>query len=287
MDKIVSPSKTKAIVEKYKFRFSKSLGQNFLIDQNILEDIVDGADIQPDDCVIEIGPGIGTLTQFIAEKAHKVVAIEIDRNLIPILKHTLADYQNVEVINQDVLKVDLHQLIADKFEGKPVKVIANLPYYVTTPIVMRFLEEKVPVDSLVIMIQKEVAVRMQAGPGTKDYGALSIAVQYYCNPEILLKVPPSVFIPQPKVESIVIKLQVYPEPKVKVERDDLMFALVKDAFGKRRKTLLNALSSGLLQLSKEIVRESLEAANIDENRRGETLTIEEYATLTKEVAARQ
>ena len=284
MDRISSPKKTKEIVQKYEFKFSKSLGQNFLIDQNILDNIVDGANVSEGDCIIEVGPGIGSLTQNIAERADSVLAVEIDKTLIPILKETLGAYPNVEVINEDVLKLDLHKLIEEKFPGRNVKVIANLPYYVTTPIIMKFLEEKVPVKSLTIMIQKEVADRMQAGPGIKDYGALSIAVQYYSNPKILLKVPPSVFIPQPKVESTVIRLDILDTPKVSVEREDLFFSLVKDAFGKRRKTLLNALSTGDLKLEKSLLREVLAASNIDENRRGETLTIEEYGVLANNLA---
>lgn len=286
MDRISSPKRTKEIVQKHGFKFSKSLGQNFLIDQNILDNIVDGANILETDYVIEVGPGIGSLTQNIAERANSVVAIEIDKTLIPILQETLKDYKNVEVINEDVLKLDLHKLVEDKFKNNKAKVIANLPYYVTTPIIMKFLEEKVPVQSLTIMIQKEVADRMQAKPGTKDYGSLSIAVQYYCNPKILLKVPPSVFIPQPKVESTVIRLDILDKPKVNVEREDLFFGLVKDAFGKRRKTLLNALSSGDLKLEKDMLKEVLSLSNIEENRRGETLTIEEYATLANNLAKR-
>lgn len=284
MDRISSPKKTKEIVQKYGFKFSKSLGQNFLIDQNILDNIVEGSNISKDDYVIEVGPGIGSLTQNIAEKSKSVVAIEIDKTLIPILNDTLKDYSNVEVINEDVLKLDLHKLINEKFKGNRAKVIANLPYYVTTPIIMKFLEERVPVQSLTIMIQKEVADRMQAKPGTKDYGALSIAVQYYCNPKILLKVPPSVFIPQPKVESTVIKLDILERPKVYVENEDLFFALVKDAFGKRRKTLLNALSTGNLKLNKDLLKDVLLSSGIDENRRGETLTIEEYGLLANNLA---
>ncbi len=286
MDRISSPKRTKEIVQKYGFRFSKSLGQNFLIDRNILESIVDGADITKEDCVIEVGPGIGSLTQNIAERSDSVVAIEIDKTLIPILEETLSEYSNVEVINEDVLKLDLHKLVEEKFKDKKPKVIANLPYYVTTPIIMKFLEEKVPVHSLTIMIQKEVADRMQAKPCTKDYGALSIAVQYYCNPKILLKVPPSVFIPQPKVESTVIRLDILEEPKVHVEREDIFFSLVKDAFGKRRKTLLNALSSGDMKLDKDLLREVLSLSGIDESRRGETLNIEEYGRLANNLAKR-
>lgn len=286
MDRISSPRKTKEIVQKHGFKFSKSLGQNFLIDQNILDNILDGANICSEDYVIEVGPGIGSLTQNIAERSKSVLAIEIDKTLLPILKETLENYSNVEIINQDVLKMDLNKLVKEKMEGKKPKVVANLPYYVTTPIIMKFLEEKVPIESLTIMIQKEVADRIQAKPGTKDYGTLSIAVQYYCDPKILLKVPPSVFIPQPKVESSVIRLDVLEKPRVYVEREDLFFGLVKDAFGKRRKTLLNALSSGNLKLEKDLLREVLTASDIDEKRRGETLYIEEYATLANNLAKR-
>lgn len=279
MEKLVSPRVTKEVVGKFKFKFSKSLGQNFLIDENILCKIVDGAEVSKEDGVLEIGPGIGTLTQFLAEEAGKVVAIEIDKKLIPILGETLKDKSNVEVINQDVLKMDLHELVKDKFSEQPVKVIANLPYYVTTPIIMKFLEEKVPVNMIVVMIQKEVADRMQAKPGTKDYGSLSIAVQYYCEPKIIARVPRTAFMPQPNVESTVIRLSVLKEPRVKVKDEELMFNMVRAAFGKRRKTLLNALTSSELGFEKEVIKEILSKSNIDEVRRGETLTIEEFAIM--------
>ncbi|MCC5911125.1 MAG: 16S rRNA (adenine(1518)-N(6)/adenine(1519)-N(6))-dimethyltransferase RsmA [Clostridiaceae bacterium] len=279
MEKIASPKKTKEIVNQYQFKFSKSLGQNFLIDENILMKIIDGAEISKEDHVIEIGPGIGSLTQYIAEKAKSVLAIEIDKTLLPILHKTLEDYDNVEVINHDVLKVDIKKIIEERFKGEKVKVIGNLPYYVTTPIVMKFLEEQVPMTSLTIMIQHEVAQRMEAKPSTKEYGALSVAVQYYCDPKKIVKVPPSVFIPQPKVESTVIRLDVLQQPKVKVTDKKLFFTVVKDAFGKRRKTLLNALSSGNLQAPKAIVKEALQETGIDEKRRGETLSIQEFAEL--------
>lgn len=279
MNKIASPNKTKEIIKEYQFKFSKSLGQNFLIDNNILEKIVEGAGITQQDYVVEVGPGIGSLTQYIADKAVKVVAIEIDKKLVPILAVTLADYQNIEVIHEDVLKLDLHRMIKEKLEGKKIKVVANLPYYVTTPIIMKFLEEKVPMTSMTVMIQQEVAHRIEAKPSTKDYGTLSIAVQYYCNPKILFKVPPSVFIPQPNVDSTVIRLDLLETPRVQVKDEKLFFGLVRDAFGKRRKTLLNALSTGTLNLDKELVRKGLKAADIDENRRGETLSIEEFAKL--------
>ncbi|QXM07382.1 16S rRNA (adenine(1518)-N(6)/adenine(1519)-N(6))-dimethyltransferase RsmA [Crassaminicella indica] len=279
MERLVLPKTTKEIVNKYGFKFSKSLGQNFLIDENILEKIVDGAEVEKDDIVIEVGPGIGTLTQVLAERAKKVIAIEIDQTLIPILSETLRDYDNVEVIHKDVLKLDIHRLIEEKCEGKAVKVIANLPYYVTTPIIMKFLEEKVPLKNMVVMIQKEVADRMQAKPNTKDYGALSVAVQYYCDPEIITKVPRSVFIPQPKVESTVIRLTVLKTPRVHVKDEKMLFAVVRAAFGKRRKTLLNALSNSPLPIEKESIKKALEHSGIEERRRGETLTIEEFAKL--------
>lgn len=284
MDKIASPKKTKEIIAQYQFRFSKSLGQNFLIDENILKKIVEGAQVTQEDYVIEVGPGIGSLTQYIADRAKSVVAIEIDKGLIPILQNTLVDYPNVEVLHQDVLKTDLYKLIEEKFAKNKVKVIANLPYYVTTPIVMRFLEEKLPITSMTIMIQQEVARRMEANPSTKDYGALSIAVQYYCQPKIIAKVPPSVFIPQPKVDSTVIRLDILEKPRVYVKNEKLFFDIVKDAFGKRRKTLLNALSTGNLKLDKQWVREVLETVGIEGNRRGETLSIEEFALLANEIS---
>ncbi len=271
-------------MSRHGFKISKSLGQNFLIDRNILERIIKIAGITKEDCIIEIGPGIGNLTQYIAEAAKFVVAVEIDKALIPILKDTLRDYSNIEIINEDILKIDLHKLIGDRFQNQKIKVVANLPYYVTTPIIMKFLEERVPVESLTVMVQKEVARRIQAEPGTKDYGSLSIAAQYYSEPNILLNVPPSVFIPQPNVESAVIKLEILKVPKVDVEKEDLFFTLVRDAFGKRRKTILNALNTGNLKLDKNLLKGILYESNIDENRRGETLSIEEYALLSNNLA---
>jgi len=284
MDKIASPKKTKEIISKYQFKFSKSLGQNFLIDENILHKIVEGAQVDEEDHVIEVGPGIGSLTQYIADRAKSVAALEIDKTLIPILQQTLKNYPNVKVINEDVLKADINKIIEEEFTGKKVKVIANLPYYVTTPIVMRFLEEKLPITSMTIMIQQEVAKRMEAKPATKDYGALSIAVQYYCQPQIIAKVPPSVFIPQPKVDSIVIRLDILEKPRVQVKNEKLFFAIVKDAFGKRRKTLLNALSTGSQGLDKDLLRKVFDTVGIDGKRRGETLSIEEFALLANEIA---
>ncbi len=284
MNKISSPKKIKEIMSRHGFKISKSLGQNFLIDKNILERIIKIAEITKEDCVIEVGPGIGSLTQYIAEAAKFVVVVEIDKGLIPILKDTLKDYSNIEIINEDILKIDLHKLIGERFQNQKIKVVANLPYYVTTPIIMKFLEEKVPIESLTVMVQKEVALRMQAGPGTKDYGSLSIAVQYYSEPNILLNVSPSVFIPQPNVESAIIKLELLKEPRFYVQEEGLFFALIKDAFGKRRKTILNALNTGDLKLDKNLLKEILYESNIDENRRGETLTIEEYALLSNNLA---
>lgn len=280
MEYIYNASKTKEIIKQHKLKLSKSLGQNFLIDGNILNKIVEGANISEQDNVIEIGPGIGSLTQLLAEKAKEVLAIEIDQNLLPVLDKTLKDYKNVKVINKDILKVDLEKLIEEYFPGKRPKVVANLPYYVTTPIIMKFLEEKVKVDSLVVMIQKEVGDRMQASPNSKDYGSLSIAVQYYCDASILFKVPPSVFVPPPKVESTVIKLKVLDKPRVEVDDEKLFFNIVRDSFGKRRKTLLNALSSGKLEIDKELIREALIELNINEKIRGEALTIGQFALIT-------
>ncbi|MDR5659202.1 16S rRNA (adenine(1518)-N(6)/adenine(1519)-N(6))-dimethyltransferase RsmA [Serpentinicella sp. ANB-PHB4] len=280
MERISTIQRTKEIVSEYQFKFSKSLGQNFLIDGNVLNNIIEGAQISETDAVIEIGPGIGSLTQYLAERAKKVVAVEIDKTLLPILEKTLSGCNNVKVVNDDILKVDVHKLIDTHFPNERPKVVANLPYYVTTPIIMKFLEEKAPVSSLVVMIQKEVAERMQAAPGTKNYGALSIAVQYYCDVKILFKVPPSVFIPQPKVESTVIKLDVKEAPRVQVKDESLFFSIVRDAFGKRRKTLLNALSTGALKLDKQMIRETLNILHINENIRGEALNIEQFAKIT-------
>ncbi|KDR94250.1 dimethyladenosine transferase [Peptoclostridium litorale DSM 5388] len=282
MDRLSSPSATKRIVEKHGFKFSKSLGQNFLIDSNVVDNIVEGANIGPEDFVIEVGPGIGTLTREIAKRAKKVIAVEIDKSLIPILENTLSDLENVELINEDILKMDVKKVIDEKLEGKRVKLIANLPYYITTPIVMRFIEEEIPVSSIVVMIQKEVADRMNAVPSTKDYGSLSVAVQYYCETEIVTNVPKTVFIPQPKVDSTVIRLDVLENPKIKVVDKKLFFKVVKGAFSKRRKTILNCLGSYDMGVSKEDIKRILESAGIDPVRRGETLSIDEFARLSNE-----
>lgn len=282
MDRLSSHKATKEVVQKHNFKFSKSLGQNFLIDTNVIDRILEGARVQEGDYVIEVGPGIGTLTKEMGRTAEKVVAIEIDKTLIPILEETLADFPNIEVINQDILKVDVQELVKAKLNGGPVKLIANLPYYITTPIVMKFLEEDIPVTDIVVMVQKEVADRMNAQPNSKDYGALSVAVQYYCDTEIVAKAPRHMFMPQPNVDSTVIGLHVREERKYNVDNEDIFFKTVKASFGQRRKTLLNSLG-GLGFLSKDQIKIALQEANIDEKRRGETLSIEEFASLSNAV----
>ncbi|WP_300279703.1 16S rRNA (adenine(1518)-N(6)/adenine(1519)-N(6))-dimethyltransferase RsmA [Peptacetobacter sp.] len=279
MNRLSSHKATKDIVDKHGFKFSKSLGQNFLIDDNVIDRIIDGARVKEGDKIIEVGPGIGTLTREMAKEADKVVAVEIDKNLIPILKETLSEFDNTEVVNEDILKVDVKKLVEEKLSGGPVKLIANLPYYITTPIVMKFLEEDIPVTDIVVMVQKEVADRMNAVPSTKDYGALSVAVQYYCDTEIVAKAPRHMFIPQPKVDSTVIGLHVREEKKYIADNEEIFFKTVKAAFGQRRKTLLNSLSSmGILD--KASIKEVLKEAEIDEKRRGETLSIEEFTNLS-------
>lgn len=282
MDRLSSHKATKEVVQKHNFKFSKSLGQNFLIDTNVIDRIIEGARVKEGDYVIEVGPGIGTLTKEMGKTAQKVVAIEIDKTLIPILKETLSDFPNIEVINKDILKVDVQELVKEKLNGGPVKLIANLPYYITTPIVMKFLEEDIPVTDIVVMVQKEVADRMNAKPNTKDYGALSVAVQYYCDTEIVAKAPRHMFMPQPNVDSTVIGLHIREEQIYHVDNEDVFFKTVKASFGQRRKTLLNSLG-GLGFLTKDQIREALQEANIDEKRRGETLSIEEFATLANAV----
>lgn len=282
MDRLSSHQATKEVVQKHNFKFSKSLGQNFLIDTNVIDRILEGARVKEGDYVIEVGPGIGTLTKEMGRSAEKVVAIEIDKTLIPILEETLEDFPNIEVINQDILKVNVQELVKEKLNGGPVKLVANLPYYITTPIVMKFLEEDIPVTDIVVMVQKEVADRMNAKPNTKDYGALSVAVQYYCDTEIVAKAPRHMFMPQPNVDSTVIGLHVREEQIYHVDNEDIFFKTVKASFGQRRKTLLNSLG-GLGFLSKDQIKEALKEANIDEKRRGETLSIEEFATLANAV----
>ena len=277
--RLSSHSATMDLVKKHGFKFTKSLGQNFLIDDNIVDKIVAGAGIGPGDKIIEVGPGIGTLTREMASRAQNLMAVEIDKNLIPILEDTLGDYDNVKVVNEDIIKADIRGLIDENLGGGPVKLVANLPYYITTPIIMRFLEENINVTDIVVMVQKEVAERMNAQPGGKDFGALSVAVQYYCDTEIIAKVPRHLFVPQPNVDSIVIALRVRSERKYKVDDEGLYFKVVKAAFGQRRKTLLNSISS-MGNLAKDQVKEALEEAGIDPKRRGETLSLDEFAILS-------
>ncbi|KXL51944.1 ribosomal RNA small subunit methyltransferase A [Anaerotignum neopropionicum] len=280
-ERISTPSKTKQIIEENGFFFKKNFGQNFLIDSNILENIAHCAGITKEDCVLEIGPGIGSLTQVLAETAREVVAVEIDSSLIPILNQTLNGYDNIEILNQDILKADIDAIIEEKNSGKPIKVVANLPYYITTPIIMDLLEKERHIDTITVMVQKEVAERMQASPKEKEYGALSIAVQYYCDAHLDMIVQPSCFMPRPKVASAVITLQVLPERKVKTKDEALFFHLVKSAFGQRRKTLLNCLFNlGKLNLSKEELTSIIVSLGWDERIRGEALGIEEFAALT-------
>lgn len=283
MKNVIAPSNTKELLKQFEFRMSKSLGQNFLIDKSILDKIIEGAGLTKEDYVLEIGPGMGSMTQKLCESAAKVVAVEIDKKLIPVLNVTLSEYDNVTVVNQDVLKVDLKALLEEHFGGTPVKVVANLPYYITTPIIMKLLEEKLNLSSITIMVQKEVGDRIKAAPGGKEYGALSVAVQYYAKPSQVLLVPPHSFIPQPEVDSIVLKLDILEEPAVKVQDEKLFFRVVKASFGQRRKTLLNALSAGNLGLSKEQFKEVLAAVDVDENRRGETLCLQEFANITNNI----
>ena len=273
--------RTIEIIKKYDFAFQKKFGQNFLIDQRVLDKIIAAADIGPDDCVLEIGPGIGTLTRCLAEAAGQVIAVEIDKNLIPILGDVLSEYNNITVINEDILKVDIQALVDEKNGGKPIKVVANLPYYITTPIIMGLFESNVPIDNITVMVQKEVADRMQVGPGTKDYGALSLAVQYYAEPYIVANVPQNCFIPRPNVGSAVIRLTRHKEKPVTVKNEKHMFRLVRAAFNQRRKTLQNALHNmPELNLSKEQVVTALKEMGLSETIRGEKLTLEEFAKLS-------
>lgn len=275
-----TPSATKEIINKYSFAFQKKFGQNFLIDSNVLESIIRGAEITKDDFVLEIGPGIGTMTQYLCEAARQVVAVEIDKMLIPILEDTLSEYDNVEVINQDVLKVDIKSLAEEKNNGKPIMVVANLPYYITTPIIMGLFESGVPIDSITIMVQKEVADRMQTGPGSKDYGALSLAVQYYATAKVILNVSATCFMPRPNVDSAVIKLTRHKEPTVNVADEKLMFKIIRASFNQRRKTLVNGLkNSPELSFSKEQIVKAVEKIGKPETIRGEALTLEEFAEL--------
>lgn len=274
------PQNTIAVLQKYHFNFQKKFGQNFLIDTTVLDRIISSAEITKEDCVLEIGPGIGTMTQYLAERAGSVVAVEIDKALLPILEETLQDYDNVTVINDDILKVDINRLVEEKNGGRPIKVVANLPYYITTPIIMGLFESRVPLKSITIMVQKEVADRMQVGPGTKDYGALSLAVQYYAKPYIVANVPPNCFMPRPKVGSAVIRLDRYEEPPVKVKDEKLLFRIIRASFNQRRKTLANGLkNSAELDYTKEEIEAAIEALGRGASIRGETLTLEEFARL--------
>ena len=279
------PQNTIEVLQKHHFSIQKKYGQNFLIDAGVLERIMDAAQITKDDCVLEIGPGIGTMTQRLAEYAGEVVAVEIDKKLIPILEETLGIYDNVTLINDDILKVDIRKIVDEKNGGRPVKVVANLPYYITTPIIMGLFESHVPLKSVIVMVQKEVAERMQVGPGTKDYGALSLAVQYYAKPKIVANVPPNCFIPRPNVGSAVVMLTRYGEPPVKVADEARMFALIRAAFNQRRKTLANALSNAPdLGLSRERVTVALMKMQLSPTIRGEALTLEQFAELSGELA---
>ena len=281
------PSNTIEVLQKYHFNFQKKFGQNFLIDTHVLEKIMNAAQISKDDCVVEVGPGIGTMTQYLAERAGHVVAVEIDKALIPILSDTLSAYDNVEVINEDILKVDLNRLVQEKNGGRPIKVVANLPYYITTPIIMGLFESHVPLQSITIMVQKEVADRMQVGPGTKDYGALSLAVQYYAKPEIIANVPPNCFMPRPNVGSAVIRLTRHETVPVQVEDEKLMFRLIRASFNQRRKTLANGLNnSPEIHLSKEVIQESIEELGVPVTIRGEALTLEQFAALSNIIGRR-
>ena len=281
------PANTIAVLQKYNFNFQKKFGQNFLIDTHVLDKIIEESHITKDDFVLEIGPGIGTMTQYLCENAREVAAVEIDKNLIPILADTLSAYDNVEVINDDILKVDINRLAQEKNGGKPIKVVANLPYYITTPIIMGLFESHVPIDSITIMVQKEVADRMQVGPGTKDYGALSLAVQYYAKPEIVANVPPNCFMPRPNVGSAVIRLTRHAEPPVQVEDEKMMFRLIRASFNQRRKTLANGLGNAPdIPLSKEQIQESIVELGVPVTIRGEALTLEQFAALSNIVTAK-
>lgn len=276
-----NPKNTIEIIQKYEFMFQKKFGQNFLIDTHVLEKIIAAAGVTKEDCVLEIGPGIGTMNQFLAEHARKVVAVEIDKNLIPILEETLEEYTNVTVINEDILKVDIKSLAEQYNDGHPIKVVANLPYYITTPIIMGLFESSVPIDNITVMVQKEVADRMQEGPGSKDYGALSLAVQYYARPEIVANVPPNCFIPRPNVGSAVIRLTRHRKMPVQVKNPELMFKIIRASFNQRRKTLQNGLNnSPELPYSKDQVAAAIEKMGLPQSVRGESLTLLQFAELS-------
>ena len=282
MEKLSNPQKTIETIKKYQFNFQKKFGQNFLIDEHVIQKIINGAQVTKDDFVLEIGPGIGTMTQYLAEAAREVAAVEIDKKLIPILGETLSEYDNVTIINEDILKVDIGALALERNAGKPIKVVANLPYYITTPIIMGLFESHVPIDNITVMVQKEVADRMKVGPGSKDYGALSLAVQYYAKPYLVANVPANCFIPRPNVDSAVIRLTRHESPAVEVENEALMFNMIRASFNQRRKTLQNGLkNSGLFPVSKEEIIEVIKEAGLPETVRGEALTLEQFARLAK------
>ena len=280
-----NPTNTIAVLNRYGFNFQKKFGQNFLIDENVVEKIVREAGVTKDDFVVEVGPGIGTMTQILCENAREVVAVEIDKKLIPILtEDTLSYYDNVTVINEDILKLDIKKLADEKNDGRPIKVVANLPYYITTPIIMGLFESHVPLDSITIMVQKEVADRMQCGPGTKDYGALSLAVQFYAKPKVVLNVPASCFMPRPNVDSAVIRLERFKTPPVDVKNEHLMFRIIRASFNQRRKTMMNSVgNSGDVNVSKEKLAAALEKCGLPLTIRGEALTLEQFATLTNAI----
>ncbi|MCR5583812.1 MAG: 16S rRNA (adenine(1518)-N(6)/adenine(1519)-N(6))-dimethyltransferase RsmA [Lachnospiraceae bacterium] len=283
MGYLIDPKETIEILNKYKFVFQKRFGQNFLIDQHVLDKIINAAEIGPDDFVVEIGPGIGTMTQFLCEKAREVVAVEIDKNLIPILQEdTLKAYDNLTIINDDILKLDLNKMVQERNNGKKIKVVANLPYYITTPIIMQLFEDHIPIENITVMVQTEVAERMQAGPGTKDYGALSLAVQYYADPYIAAYVPQNCFMPRPNVQSAVIRLKLHEDKPVKVTDDKKMFSLIRASFNHRRKTLVNGLTADLGNIyTKEQILNALKKCGFKETVRGEELTLEKFAELSE------
>ena len=285
MGELIHPQNTIEILQKYKFRFQKKFGQNFLIDAHVMDKIITSAALTKEETVLEIGPGIGTMTQFLCEHAGAVVAVEIDRSLIPILQETLGGYHNVTVIHEDILKVDIRRLVEEKNGGRPIKVVANLPYYITTPILMGLFESHVPLRSVTVMVQKEVAERMKASPGTKEYGALSLAVQYYAKPRMIANVPANCFMPRPSVGSAVICLECHQHPPVQVKDEQQMFAMIRASFQQRRKTLANGLAhfSGMV-FSKEEIQEKIRMLGLPENTRGETLTLEQFAALSDSMA---
>lgn len=281
MTELGNPSNTIEVIKRHGFNFQKRFGQNFLIDTHVLDKIISAADISKEDCVIEIGPGIGTMTRRLAKSARKVIAIEIDKNLIPILEDTLKDFDNITIINEDVLKVDIKKLAKEYNQNKPIKVVANLPYYITTPIIMGLFESNTPIDSITVMVQKEVAERMNEQAGSKEYGALSLAVQYYASTYLVANVPPHCFMPRPNVASAVIKLTRHTKPIVQVKDEELMFKIIRASFNQRRKTLVNGLkNSGELSFSKELIEEAIGSIGKDLNIRGETLTLEDFAKLS-------